>query len=144
VEASFTKYPFKTAWRGILTHLLALAFLVGGVFFGIAGVMNLLKFASFVYAGLMVVLLFTSSDGLKPNVPPLISGIFFGAMIIILVYTGHFFVGLAWFISGLILGHLTDEYEKKMKENEAKMQARGATVALDQGTNESESPAESA
>jgi hypothetical protein len=120
MESSFMGYPFKTMWRGLLTHLFILAFLVGGVFFGLTGIMNLLTLCSYIYMALMIVLLFTSSDGLKPNIQPGVSLFFYGAMFLILGYVGHFGLAVAWLVSGLILGHLTDEYLKKLKELETK------------------------
>jgi K+-sensing histidine kinase KdpD len=126
METNFVEYPFKTMWRGLATHLLTLAFLAGGVFFGITGIMNLLVFTSFIYVFLMIVLLFTSSDGLKPNIPIAVSAVFYGIMIFVLVYNGYFFTGAAWLISGLILGHLTDEYKTKLKEAEEQKQNNNA------------------
>ena len=139
MEASFMGYPFKTMWRGLVTHLLIVASLIGGLFFGVSGIMNLLIFFSWVYCILMVVLLFTSSDGLKPNIPPAISLFFYGALVIILVYTGCFGIGAAWLVSGLILGHLTDEYTKKMAELEEKNNKKGAQITTDIN-DESEQP----
>ena len=138
MEASFMGYPFKTMWRGLVTHLLIVASLIGGLFFGVSGIMNLLIFFSWVYCILMVVLLFTSSDGLKPNIPPPVSLFFYGALVIILVYAGCFGIGAAWLVSGLILGHLTDEYTKKMAELAEKNTKKGPQIIADTGSDESE------
>jgi hypothetical protein len=133
MEASFLGYPFKTMWRGLTVHVFALVLLIGAVFFGVQGFMNLLTWGSLIYTFLMVVLLFTSSDGLKPNIPPIISGALFGVMIILTVWHGHFLVGTAWLISGLILGHLTDEYTRKQAELEAK-EIKSSTTTVQQSS----------
>ena len=116
-------------WRGLAIHIIAFLLLVGGIFLGIQGFMNLLIWGSFVYLFLMAVLLFTSSDGLKPNIPPVVSGVFFGAMVIILVWNAHWWVGLSWFLSGLILGHLTDEWNRKQKDEDKNEKQPGPSQA---------------